>query len=131
MLGPHAHGSSSCSETLSIESQLLAFQRDDGERAFSFASPGIRRKFANTGIFMAMVRNGYPAVYRPREVEFRDLRAEAGRLLQEVLFVGPDGRPVLAVYEMQQQPDGSWRIDGVTLARAADEMTRVGFRHFT
>jgi DNA-binding transcriptional LysR family regulator len=106
-----------------IESQLRAFRHDDSARAFSFASPGIRRKFANTENFMAMVRSGYPAVYRPQEVEFRGLRAEGGRLLQEVLFVGPDGRPVVAVYEMQRQPDGSWRINGVTLVRAGDEMT--------
>ena len=106
-----------------IESQLQAFQRDDGARAFSFASPGIRRRFANTENFMAMVRSGYPAVYRPRGVQFRDLRADGGGFFQEVLLLGPDGRPVLAAYEMQRQPDGSWRINGVTLLRTAAEMT--------
>ena len=48
-----------------IESQLAAFQRDDGSEAFSYASPGIRGKFRNAENFMAMVQQGYSAVYRP------------------------------------------------------------------
>jgi hypothetical protein len=42
-------------------------------------------------------------------------------LLQEVYVVGPDGNPVLAIYEMQRQPDGSWRINGCWLTRAPDQ----------
>ena len=64
-----------------------------------------------------MVRTSYQAVYRPRKVEFRDLAPETGRLVQRVLLVGPDGVPVVAVYLMQQQPDGTWRIDGCVFER--------------
>ena len=49
-----------------IENQLAAFQRDDGSEAFSYASPGIQRRFGTPDNFMAMVRSGYAAVYRPR-----------------------------------------------------------------
>ena len=106
-----------------IESQLAAFQRDDGVKAFSFASPGIRRKFGTAETFMQMVKTGYPSVYRPREVEFRALRQRGDLLQQEVLFVGPDGQPLLALYTMEQQADGSWRIAGVVLIKAPDAMT--------
>ena len=61
-----------------IESQLEAFQRDDGTRAFSYASPGIRQRFGTADNFMAMVRSGYAAVYRPQEVEFLDSRVRGG-----------------------------------------------------
>lgn len=104
-----------------IESQMAAFQKDDGARAYSFASPTIQEKFVNADIFLQMVRTGYPAVYRPRDVEFRELKLENGRLLQEVFVVGPDGNPALAIYEMQRQPDGSWRINGCWLTRATDQ----------
>ena len=103
-----------------IQSQLAAFQRDDGAAAFSYAAPAIQRKFGDAERFMAMVRSGYAAVHRPREVEMRRLRAEGDALLQEVLFVGPDGQPVLAVYRMERQADGAWRIAGVVLLAAAD-----------
>jgi Domain of unknown function (DUF4864) len=104
-----------------IEAQLAAFQHDDGPGAYAFASPTIQQKFVNPDIFLQMVRSGYPAVYHPQEVEFRELAQENGLLLQHVYLVGPDGRPVIAVYEMQRQPDGSWRINGCWLAQVPGE----------
>ena len=79
--------------------------------------------FGTPDRFMNMVRSGYAAVYRPREVQFLDLVIDQGRLAQRVLFVGPDGVPVLAYYYMERQPDGSWRISGVTLRKSADRTT--------
>lgn len=104
-----------------IESQLSAFQRDDASGAYSYATPMIQEKFGNAEFFLEMVRTGYSAVYRPREVEFRDLTQEDGILIQQVFVVGPDGKPVLALYEMQRQPDGSWRINGCYFTTAPDQ----------
>lgn len=103
-----------------VADQLAAFQRDDGPGAFAFASPFIQQKFGTPGIFLEMVRTAYPPVYRPREVQFRELAMENGRLFQKVLLVGPEGQPVLALYEMQRQPDGSWRINGCILTQSPD-----------
>ncbi len=103
-----------------ISAQLAAFQRDDGTGAFAYASPTIRREFRTAENFMAMVRSGYRAVYRPAEVAFLDTRVERGMTVQLVRLLGPDGRSVVAAYEMQRQPDGSWRINGVFLL-ALDE----------
>lgn len=103
-----------------IEGQMRAFRADDGAAAFAFASPNIQRLFGDPDRFMTMVRSGYQAVYRPRHHEFRDLAPEAGRLVQRVLLVGPDGVPVIAAYLMQQQPDGTWRIDGCVFERAPE-----------
>jgi hypothetical protein len=98
-----------------IQAQLDAFQRDDWSRAFSYATPRLRELFATPENFMAMVRNGYQPVYRPQSVEFLDSRIIDGRIGQAVRFVGPDGRAVIAIYTMEQQPDGSWRIAAVRL----------------
>ncbi len=103
-----------------ISAQLAAFQRDDGTGAFAYASPTIRRKFGTAENFMAMVRSGYRAVYRPAEVAFLETRVVGGMTVQLVHLLGPDGRSVVAAYEMQRQPDGSWRINGVVLL-ALDE----------
>ena len=69
---------------------------------------------------MSMVRAGYKPVYRPREVEFRDLVPVEGRWTQRVLVVGPDGVPVVAQYVMEKQPDGSWRIDGCVFEQSTE-----------
>ena len=98
-----------------IQSQVDAFRRDDGEAAFGYASPGIRRLFGTADTFMDMVRQGYQPVYRPRVFDFREIVSLHGQITQKVHIVGPDGRPVTAFYPMTQLPDGSWRIDGCYL----------------
>ena len=103
-----------------IQGQLAAFQADNGALAFGFASPGIQRMFGTPERFMAMVRTGYAPVYRPRSAEFLDLNTSARGPVQEVLFIGPDGVPVIARYYREQQPDGSWRINGVSLHQTDD-----------
>jgi hypothetical protein len=95
--------------------QLDAFRRDDGDEAFSYASPGIRAMFGTVGVFMRMVREGYPAVYRARSVRFGDLVVLPGEWRQLVHLVGPDHGAVVAVYLMERQSDGAWRIDGCVL----------------
>jgi hypothetical protein len=104
-----------------IQNQIEAFRRDDGATAFGYASPMIQEKFGDPGNFMNMVRSGYPQVYRPKTVEFEELSVEEVGPVQNVLVVGPDGIPVLAIYLMQRQPDGSWRINGVYLTRISDQ----------
>jgi hypothetical protein len=68
------------------------------------------------------VRNGYQPVYRPREVRFGDLVDLDGALIQKVDVTGPDGRRALALYVMERQADGSWRINGCMLAEPEDEV---------
>jgi hypothetical protein len=106
-----------------IESQIAAFRRDDGAGAFAFASPTIKRMFGTPENFMDMVRGGYPQVYRPSSVGFGELMRAGDRLVQLVDIVGPDGLPVIAVYEMERQPDGSWQINGCSLMRPPERTT--------
>lgn len=105
-----------------IEDQLAAFRRDDGPAAFAHATARIQARFQTPESFMRMVRGGYQPVYRPRLVEFRDLIEWRGQPTQRVYLVGPDGVPVIALYPMERQADGAWKIDGCTLLRAADDM---------
>ena len=104
-----------------VEQQLQAFQRDDGEAAFSFASPSIRGMFGTAERFMDMVRGAYQPVYRPREVAFRDLQVIENEPIQPVVLVGPDGVPVVALYKMEwQEKEQVWRINGCVLVPSQD-----------
>lgn len=100
-----------------ITSQLDAFRRDAGDAAFGLASPNIQSMFGDAAHFMAMVRQGYPPVYRPRSFAFEQLVTIDGRIVQRVMIVGPDGAPALALYTMEREPDGTWRIDGCALTK--------------
>jgi hypothetical protein len=103
-----------------IESQMAAFKVDDGPAAFAYASPGIQAQFQTPDYFMQMVKTGYQPVYRPQAVEFLELVQSERGPVQAVHVIGPDGRAVIALYSMERQPDGSWRIDGCTLTAAPD-----------
>ncbi len=98
-----------------IEQQLDALRRDDADGAFAFASPGIRTQFGTAKNFLAMVRASYQPVYRPRSVVFEDLTSVEGIPTQQVLLLSPDGEPVRALYLMEKQPDGIWKINGCYL----------------
>ncbi|MFB2920530.1 DUF4864 domain-containing protein [Aerosakkonema funiforme] len=98
-----------------VESQLQAFQNDDAVTAFSFASPAIQSTFQDPEKFMEMVRNHYQPVYRPRSVIFDDLALVNGDLAQAVLLLDRNGVPIRALYLMENQPDGGWKINGCYL----------------
>jgi len=106
-----------------IQDQIQAFQADDGNRAFSHASPVLQQYFGDPQTFMQMVQTGYDPVYRPREVEFQGLEATDGTLVQKVLFVDRNGKAFLAHYSMQRQADGTWKINGVWLEALPDVST--------
>jgi hypothetical protein len=103
-----------------IEQQLRAFRADDGPAAFALASPGIQMQFGDALTFIDMVRRGYRPVYRPRSYSFGALVDSNGRTVQRLELVGPDGQRALALYYMEQQPDGSWRVSGCMLTESAD-----------
>ncbi|MGI4943706.1 MAG: DUF4864 domain-containing protein [Janthinobacterium lividum] len=100
-----------------IDRQIEAFGRDDAPGAFAFASPGIQKMFGTPERFLDMVRRTYPAVYRPRSVEYGELSQENGRIVQHVELTGQDGQPQLALYEVERDGD-AWRITGCTLVRS-------------
>jgi hypothetical protein len=102
-----------------IRDQLAAFARNDGAAAYALAAPSLRRLFSSVEIFMRMVERAYPPLWRARAAVFRDLVIENGEPVQRVLLTGPDGRVWLALYAMERQPDGAWRIAGCTLIGAA------------
>ncbi|MFL6566411.1 MAG: DUF4864 domain-containing protein [Burkholderiales bacterium] len=100
-----------------IEAQLEAFRRDDAARAFSYAAPGIRESFGTPEKFMAMVREQYAVVYRPRSVSFEEPLMVGEDLVQPVRMTDGYGHAWMAIYPKAKQPDGHWRINGCHLAR--------------
>jgi hypothetical protein len=106
-----------------IEAQLDAFRRDDAARAFSYAAPGIQATFGSAENFMAMVRTQYAVVYRPASVQFEGLLLSEGDVVQAVRFTDAGGQAWLALYPMQRQADGTWRIAGCYLQRASGRQT--------
>jgi hypothetical protein len=102
-----------------IAAQLDAFSTDDGAGAYSFAAPAIQRIFPSPESFMSMVRQGYAPVYRRQSYAFGTIGAEmGGQPTQHVTIVDANGKAWTALYAMERQPDGSWKINGCMLVEA-------------
>ena len=105
-----------------IEAQIDAFRKDDGPRAFSYATDGIRLTFVTAENFMEMVRSQYAVVYRPRTVDFEaPIRVDDDELVQPVRLTDAEGRAWIALYPMQRGSDGVWRTNGCQLRRVGQE----------
>lgn len=110
MTGPAVAQSADIQAT--ITAQIEAFKVDDFSTAFTFASPMIQGMFETPSNFGAMVSKGYPMVWRPSSVDYKDLREEAGRTYQDVLVTDASGASFLVEYQMIQTEKG-WKINGV------------------
>lgn len=97
-----------------IQNQIQAFRTDDFSKAFKYASPMIQGIFGNPGSFGEMVQNGFPMVYRPKEIRFLDLRNINGRLFQKVMIRDTTDRIHILDYQMIEGENG-WRINGVQI----------------
>jgi hypothetical protein len=102
-----------------ITSQLNAFSADDGAAAYGFAAPNIQRLFPTPEVFMSMVQKGYAPVYRRQSYAFGRIGNEmGGQPTQHVTIIDANGKAWTALYAMQRQPDGSWKISGCSLVEA-------------
>jgi hypothetical protein len=101
-----------------ITDQIRAFNADDGVQAYSHAAPVIKQLFPTPDMFMAMVKQGYPPVYRQKSFNFGDVTSDTGRPEQEVTIVDLNGQVWTAIYSFERQPNGRWKISGCRLVRA-------------
>lgn len=100
-----------------IEGQIGAFRSGDAGAAFGYASPGIQTQFGDPQHFLEMVKRGYAPVFHPRSVTFGALVEIDGQPVQKVRVVGLDGAAALALYFMEREKDGTWRIGGCVLTQ--------------
>ena len=105
-----------------IEGQLNAFQRDDAAGAYAHAAPPIQNLFPNEDRFMAMVRESYRPVYRPRAHAFAGWKETPLGLAQSVEIKDAEGVDWIALYTVERQPDGSWKITGCYLTKAPGQV---------
>jgi hypothetical protein len=102
-----------------IRSQEQAIVHDDATAAYSFASPAIQSMFGTADIFMSMVKQGYPPIYRHRSFEFGDAQTvDENTIRQMVNIVDAEGVAWVALYTLERQPDGSLKISGCSLMKA-------------
>lgn len=119
--GPTRAGDVATTQSV-IRAQEQAFVRDDAAAAYSHAAPAIKEIFPAPDIFMSMVQNGYAPVYRHKSFEFGESKIDGGWIAQRVHIIDANGEAWEALYTLEQQVDGSYKITGCTLLKAGQSV---------
>jgi hypothetical protein len=99
-----------------IGDQRAALVAGDAAKAFTHAAPGIRAQFGSPENFLAMVQTAYVPLVTARYTEFLEGAVIDGNVIQPLRLVAPDNTVQVALYTMQKQKDGRWKISGCVLA---------------
>ena len=102
-----------------ISNQIDAFLADDFETAFTYASPMIKGIFGTPERFGQMVRQGYPMVWRPSEVNFLSIDRRGKELWQNVMVRDAEGALFILEYQMIPGETG-WLINAVRVRKATE-----------
>ena len=106
-----------------IGDQLAAIKAGDGAKAMTFAAPGIQAQFGTPENFLRMVRTGYAALLDARHTQFLQGAVIDDAVVQPLRLVLPDDTVLVALYQMQKQADGRWRIAGCWIAPSTVQST--------
>lgn len=101
-----------------IADQLTAFNADDGTRAYGHAADIIKQMFPSQSIFMEMVRVGYPPVYRAKKWSFAEPTPLENGYSQIVLLTDDQGRQWNALYTLERDATGIWKITGCRILKS-------------
>lgn len=98
-----------------VQSQLDAFAQDDAAHAFALATSSTRQQLGSADNFLTLVREMYRPVYRNRLAIFATPEIVNGQVIQAVRLTDPDSRVWIAIYWMERESDGDWKIDNCQL----------------
>ncbi|MVT00675.1 DUF4864 domain-containing protein [Devosia marina] len=102
----------------SVTGQIEALRSADGETALSFAGAAFRARYQSDPQRFAqdVARSGYGPIGASRTHSFGTFRKlSPGVVLQEVELIDADGRVWEAVYQLADERDEGWRVQGVML----------------
>lgn len=106
-----------------IGDQLKALKAGNGMKAMTYSVPGIRQQFGTPERFLRMVREGYSALLDARASTFLEGAVVDGVTIQPLQLVLPDNTVMVALYQMEKQKDGRWRIAGCVIAPSTVQST--------
>lgn len=106
-----------------IGAQRAALKAGDGAKALTFATPAIRGQFGTPDRFMRMVRDGYAPLLAARDTFFLEGAVIEGAVIQPLRLILPDNTVLVAIYQMEKQKDGRWKIAGCIIAPSTVQAT--------
>ena len=98
-----------------VRLQLHAFSQDDAVRAFELATPSIRSQMGSPENFLRIIKEEFSPIYRNLMVIFSRPEVMGDSTIQIVRLTDSHSRVWLAIYSMERDTAGAWKIDGCQL----------------
>lgn len=95
-----------------VRDQLAAFRAGDSGVAFDMCTDTIRETFGSAVELMSTISSNYPALVAPRQVHFGEFVITPDGLAVLLFLVGTDLVTREALYLVQQDERGCWRVNG-------------------
>lgn len=93
-----------------VQLQLQALADDDADTAFALATADTRTKLGNSATFLQIIKQKFGPIYRHQRAIFSQPEVIGGHTLQAVRLTDGDSSVWLAIYLMQREADGKWKI---------------------
>ncbi len=100
---------------LVITQQIKALASEDNAAAFAMTAPEVRRQFPGADAFAEMVRKGYEPLLRNQSTAFLEAAIIDDDVIQPMRIVVRDGTVLIALFSMERQSNGDWRVFGCQL----------------
>ena len=98
-----------------VQLQLEAVADDNADAAFALATADTRNRLRNSNTFLQIIKQQFAPIYRHQRAIFSSPEVIDGRMVQVVRLTDSDSSVWLAIYQMQREPDGNWKIAGCRL----------------
>jgi uncharacterized protein DUF4864 len=100
-----------------IQKQIDALKTDDYAAAYSVVSQSFKALYPSVDAFARLIRTRYAQLIKPKSLVFGTVTQTTQGPVQRVFLTAADGKPYVANYSMQKQPDETWLISGCTVSR--------------
>lgn len=105
---------------LVVQLQLDAFSEDDAEKAFSLATEATQTLAGTPGKFLHVIKQQFKPIYRHRDALFSEPEIIGPHALQVVQLTDHDNLVWIAIYQVELERDGAWKVDGCQLFETSD-----------
>jgi hypothetical protein len=105
-----------------VTGQIQALRDGDAETALGFAAEGFRTQFEGQAdkFYEAIMTLGYTPIAASRSHSFGEFNKVGDTMVVQVVkFIGNDQALYEAVYQLSDEGEGGWHVQGVVLRKSA------------
>lgn len=102
-----------------VRSHIDALTQDDAEQVFESATSATQVEFGSAEDFLQLIKREYRPIYQSRQAIFSYPEVIDGDTIQMVNVTDDSSHVWVALFRMERDSDGSWKIDGCELLETA------------